>query len=156
MADGPASGFNFKPSRDWGRDAKGYFAEYQQQLKEYVEPRKTASKDPIVLIPGRLASGDDPVAPQLHDWASLLIDNGYDYQVGYGRYFKPAATVKSHDKEIDRSYLEARKRNKAPLKIAYEREVGAKGWGIDWNTTWVWLNPRIGTVEKLKEEITNG
>jgi len=156
MGDGPASGFNFKPSRDWGDDATGYFAEYQQQLKEYVEPRKTASKDPIVLVPGHLVNSDDPVAPQLHDWASLLIDNGYDYHVGYGTYFKPAYNSRSRDKTIERSYLEAFKRNKHLIKIAYEKADGDKGWKLDWSTSYVWLKPSIETVDALREEITNG
>lgn len=155
MGDGPASGFVFKPTRDWGNDAAGYMHEYQEQLTEYIEPRKVASKDPVVLVPGRLAGGDDPVANQLHSWASLLIDNGYDYQVGYGKYFKPAANSRSHDKEIERSYLKAVKRGRNYVYISYEREVG-ENWGVDWSTTYVWLKPHIATLDVLREEIKSG
>lgn len=155
MVDGPASGFVFKPSRDWGRDAKGYFNEYRQQLKEYTEPREAIDRSPQIRIPGRLASGDDPVAPQLHEWAELLYNNGYDYRVGYCQYFKPAANKRSRDKVIDRSYLEAVKRNKSKIKLAYERADGERSWKLDWSTSYVWPKPSIDSVDKLKEEIKN-
>jgi hypothetical protein len=149
MADGPASGFVFKPSRDWGRDAHGYFQEYNQQLKAYTEPREKADKSPKILVMGHEARGDDPIAPQIHEWADLFYNNGYEYRVGYSQSFKPAANSRSHDKVIDWSYIEGARRDRPKVHIVYGREVGTRGWTN--GGSWVYGKGDMGLKDIQKE-----
>lgn len=152
MASGPASGFMFKPSKNYDGDAAGYFREYDEQLKAYKEPRENVDKSPVILVHGHEASGDDPVAPQIFEWVDLLYNNRYDYKVGYAQYFKPAYNVRSRDKVFDRSFLQAVRRGKSEIRIAYQREVGGKSWTMDGFV--VYGKPQLKLVSELKKEIT--
>lgn len=151
MATGPATGFTFKPSRDWGNDWAYYFNEYDEQLTAYKnKDAEKSDKTPTVLVMGHEVSGDDPVAPQLHEWASLFHDNGYDYKVGYSQSFVPAANVRGHDKVMDWSYVEGVKRGKPKVHIRYGREVGGKGWTQD--GSWVYGRGKM-LLREIQEEI---
>ena len=150
MASGPASGFAFNPSKDWGADHVGYFREYRKQLSEYVsQSTERSNKDIVVLIPGRLASGDDPVAKQIHEWTSLLHDNDWDFKVGYAQSFIPAQTSRSRDKIMNRSWVNAVKRGHGYLTITYAGEDGTGKFAID--------NASVGnkymSIAEIKEEI---
>jgi len=142
--------WNFKPSRDWGRDARGYHREYDEQLRVVKASKEEKSdKTPTILVMGHAVSGDDPVAPQIHEWASLFNDNGYEYKVGYSQSFKPAANSRSHDKVMDWSYIEGAKRGKPVVHIVYGREVGAKSWTN--GGSWVYGRGDMGLKEIQKE-----
>jgi len=150
MAEGPASGWVFKPSRDWGRDARGYHLEYDQQLREYTKPRESDSKTPKILIMGHEATGDDPVAPQIHEWCSLFHDNGYDFKVGYAKSFVPAHNKAGRDKVMHWSYVEGVKRGKPKVHIVYGHEDGGKGWTN--GDSWVYGRGKM-LLKQIQEEI---
>ena len=150
MADGPATGFIFKPTRDWGRDARGYMKEYDQQLREYTKPRENVDKTPTILVMGHEVSGDDPVAPQIHEWCSLLNDNGYDFKVGYAQSFVPAYNKASRDKVMNWSYVEGVKRGKPKVHIVYGHESGGKGWTN--GDSWVYGRGKM-LLREIQEEI---
>lgn len=144
--------WNFKPSRDWGRDWQGYFDEYRSQLAERIaEDEVKQDKSPRVIIWGHEATGEEPIAPQNMDWADLLHNNAWEYKIGYSQYFKPSANSRSHDKIMDRSYIQAVKRGRM-IWIAYQRELGEKGWSLD--NYVVFGKPGLSLVKELREEIT--
>ena len=142
--------WNFAPSRDWGRDARGYFKEYDEQLRVVKESKEEKSdKTPTILVMGHEARGDDPIAPQVFEWADLFHNNGYEYKVGYSQSFKPAANSRSHDKVMDWSYIEGAKRGKPVVHIVYGREVGTKSWTN--GGSWVYGKGDMGLKEIQKE-----
>lgn len=150
LTEGPASGFNFYPSRDWGDDHVGYFREYREQLNEYMDgDGKKPSKAPVILIPGRLASGNDPVAKQIHEWVSLLHDNNWDYKVGYAQSRVPAQNVRGREKVMDRSWVNAVKRGHGYLTITYAGESGTGKFTIDHAR----IGNKVMSVAEIKEEI---
>lgn len=143
--------WNFLASRDWGDDWQGYFQEYRAQLAERMEQETIkADKSPQVIIWGHEASGDEPIAPQNMNWADLLHNNAWTYKIGYSQYFKPAANIRSHDKIMDRSYIQAVKRGRM-IWITYQRELGSKSWLMD--NFVVYGKPSLTLVKELREEI---
>jgi hypothetical protein len=125
---------------------------YRQNKKEIEE--KTEKKDAkaiTIIVEGHEARGDDPIAPQNYDWADLLHNHGWDYKIGYSQIFKPAANVRSRDKTIDRSYIEAVKRGHPKITIVYQRPDGESGWTID---NLIMYGTSIKLVSDLKREIT--
>jgi hypothetical protein len=110
--------------------------EYDARVNEYMRgvleaderQNEKPDKSPQILVMGHEVNPNEPVAPQLHEWASLFHDKGYEYKVGYAQYFKPAANVRSHDKVMDVSYIEGAKRGRPKVHVAYERESGGKSW----------------------------
>lgn len=144
--------WNFRASRDWGNDWRGYFQEYRAQLAERMEQETVkADKSPQVIIWGHEASGDEPIAPQNMDWADRLHNNAWEYKIGYSQYFKPAANSRSHDKIMDRSYIQAVKRGRM-IWIVYQRELGSKSWSLD--NFVVFGKPSLALVTDLREEIS--
>lgn len=144
--------WNFKPTKDWETDWVGYFNEYSEQLTARVaQETEKVDKSSQILVSGHEASGADPIAPQNFDWADLLHNNGWEYKIGYSQYFKPAYNVRSRDKVIDRSYIQAVKRGRPRIHLVYERADGESSWKMD--NFVVTDRPGLSLQAELKEVI---
>jgi len=132
--------------------------EYQKEVDRYLKEKWAAeeaatippSKTPKILIMGHEASGDDPVAPQIHEWCSLFHDNGYDFKVGYSKSFVPAYNKASRDKVMHWSYVEGAKHGKPKVHIVYGHEDGGKGWTN--GDSWVYGRGKM-LLKEIQEEI---
>lgn len=132
--------------------------EYHEAVMEYISKRnavEAVDREPRIIIMGHEVHGEEPVAPQIHEWGSLFDDNGYVYKVGYAQSFMPAKNSRSRDKLMDWSYIEGARRGRPKVHISYGREVGGKSWV----NAGSWIDRTGGGklgLKEIQDEVRNG